>query len=225
MAIARFKDLCIDATDPALVGRFYAELTARKYEAKDNGDAVLTGPTPEHRIWINGVPEKEFVKNRVHLDTYVRDLKDPEAIGATVVEAQHDDRGWTVMADPEGGEFCAFVRAELPDELVHGLVVDCADSTALAAWWAMVYEAELVHHASGYSTVQKIAGMPIETMDFVPVPEPKTVKNRVHWDVDVEAIEPLLDVGATLLRQPDDDVSWYVMADPEGNEFCAFLPR
>ena len=57
------------------------------------------------------------------------------------------------------------------------------------------------------------------------VPEAKTVKNRIHWDVDVADLQPLLDHGATVLREPDDQIRWAVLADPEGNEFCAFLPR
>jgi len=62
-------------------------------------------------------------------------------------------------------------------------------------------------------------------MDFVPVHEPKTAKNRVHWDVtvpDVESVAALVTAGATLLREPGGDIGWHVLADPEGNEFCAF---
>ena len=56
------------------------------------------------------------------------------------------------------------------------------------------------------------------------MPEPKTVKNRVHWDVTAEEIDPLLAAGAVVLREPDDDIDWYICADPEGNEFCVQLP-
>jgi hypothetical protein len=31
-------------------------------------------------------------------------------------------------------------------------------------------------------------------------------------------------VGASVLRVPDDEISWTVLADPDGNEFCAFAP-
>ena len=67
--------------------------------------------------------------------------------------------------------------------------------------------------------------MPFEGFDFAPVPEPKTVKNRVHWDVTLnEGVEvaDLEAAGATVLRRPDDEIRWTVMADPEGNEFCVF---
>jgi hypothetical protein len=126
------------------------------------------------------------------------------------------------MADPEGGEYCAFLRPELPVDRLHGLVVDAAGPAALARWWAGIYGAAVEHNPRGHSTVHEVPGMPILTMDFVPVPEPKTAKNRVHWDVTVPAVQPLLDVGATLLALPTDQSKWHVLADPEGNEFCAF---
>jgi hypothetical protein len=58
---------------------------------------------------------------------------------------------------------------------------------------------------------------------FQDVPEPKRVKNRVHWDVGAEspgALPALVERGATVVREPTDDDEWHVMADPEGNEFC-----
>jgi len=75
-----------------------------------------------------------------------------------------------------------------------------------------------------YSWVEGAVGMPFGLV-FGDVPEPKTVKNRIHWDVETEDLQALLDRGATLLRGPDDVIDWHVLADPEGNEFCAFRPR
>jgi len=57
----------------------------------------------------------------------------------------------------------------------------------------------------------------------VPVPEPKTVKNRIHHDVFAADGGALVTAGATVLR-PDQKVHWTVLADPDGNEFCAFPP-
>jgi hypothetical protein len=221
MAIARFKDLCLDADDPKRLGMFWAAVLGRAWQAMDDGDGLLTGPTPQHTIWVNRVPEAKTVKHRVHLDIYVADLAGLEALGATVVEPPHGARTWTVLADPEGGEFCAFVRSEVPAERLHGLVVDSADPRALARWWAGIYGVAVTEN-DGWSTLEGIPGMPILTMDFVPVPEPKTIKNRIHWDVTVPAVAPLAEAGATVLREPDADIGWHVLADPEGNEFCAF---
>jgi predicted enzyme related to lactoylglutathione lyase len=65
------------------------------------------------------------------------------------------------------------------------------------------------------------------TIDVLVVPEAKTVKNRLHFDLRAdgttqsEELERLLALGA---RRVDvgqgPDVSWVVLADPEGNEFC-----
>ena len=107
MAIARFKDLCLDASDVTPFGLFWAAVLGRTWALQDDGDGVLTGPTPGHTIWINGVPEAKPVKNRVHLDIYARSVAELEVLGATAVETFPR---WTVMADPEGGEFCAFLR-------------------------------------------------------------------------------------------------------------------
>jgi Glyoxalase-like domain len=221
MAIARFKDLCLDAGDPARLGAFWAAVLGRTWEAQDNGDGLLTGRTPQHTIWVNQVPEAKTVKHRVHLDIYARDLAGLEALGATIPEPRHGTRGWTVMADPEDGEFCAFLRPEIRAERLHGLVVDSADPEAQARWWARVYGAGVTGN-DGWFTVDGVPGMPILTMDFVPVPEPKTAKNRIHWDIRVPGVAPLVEAGATVLREQGGDIRWHVLADPEGNEFCAF---
>jgi hypothetical protein len=218
MAIARFKDLCVDADDPVRLGVFWAAALGRTSDVKEDGEGLLTGPTPQHTIWVNLVPERKAVKNRVHLDIYARRLADLAAIGATVVEQQRD---WTVMADPEGGEFCAFLRDELPAERLHGLVVDSADPAAQARWWAGVYGVGVTDNERWF-TLEGVPGMPIQTMDFVPVPEPKAGKNRIHWDVVTQDVAALLEAGAREVREPDDDIGWHVLADPEGNEFCAF---
>lgn len=208
----------MDADDPARLGVFWAAAIGRTWEAKEDGEGLLTGPTPQHTIWVNVVPERKAVKNRVHLDIYARRLADLAAIGATVVEPQRD---WTVMADPEGGEFCAFLRDEVPTERLHGLVVDSADPEAQARWWAGIYGVGVTDNERWF-TLEGVPGMPIDTMDFVPVPEPKAGKNRIHWDVATQDVAPLLDAGARVVREPDDDIGWHVLADPEGNEFCAF---
>ena len=59
------------------------------------------------------------------------------------------------------------------------------------------------------------------------VPEPKTGKVRIHLDVTLEPgqeITDLLGLGATVVAEPDA-VRWWVLADPGGNEFCAFMPE
>ncbi len=221
MALAAYKDLCLDVTDPERVAGFWAAVLGRRLEAAPDG-AVLHGSRPEQTIWVNAVPEPKSVKHRVHLDVYATSLADLERLGATVLDTEAGGERWTVMADPEGGEFCAFLR-DLPGaERLHGIVVDSADEVAQAEWWARVLGGEFVHQPGGWSTVQGVPGLPATTVDFVPVPEAKTSKNRVHWDVLAPDLAALLGAGATLLRARATGRAWDVLADPEGNEFCAF---
>jgi hypothetical protein len=222
MALAQFKDLCLDAGDPARLGRFWGRVLGLDYHPQDGGDGWLTGRTPQHTIWVNKVPEDKTVKHRVHFDIYAQRLADLETLGSAVLRPEGGDRRWTVMTDPEGGEYCAFLRPELPADRLHGLVVDSADPAAQAQWWADVYGVPVKHNPRGWSTVPDMPGMPSMTMDFDRVPEPKTAKNRVHWDVTVPDLDALIQHGATVLRPPAEDANWHVMADPEGNEFCAF---
>jgi hypothetical protein len=62
------------------------------------------------------------------------------------------------------------------------------------------------------------------------VPEPKTVKNRVHLDVSLRSeadLQWLVSLGAQVLRRinPAAGPNGWVLTDPEGNEFCAFPPE
>ncbi|MDQ3165221.1 MAG: hypothetical protein M3Q17_03505 [Actinomycetota bacterium] len=218
MALARFKDLCIDAVDADRLGRFWATGLGLRPDSR-RGLAHLVGPSEQHGLWVNTVPEAKTVKHRVHLDVHARSVAEYERLGATVLDAE--SFRWTVMADPEGGEFCVFVRDEVPDYRLYEVGVDAVDSSAIAHWWGQVFDAPVVHDERGFSWVHRIKGMPFESLDFAPVAEPKTAKNRIHWDVQAAA-DALVAAGARVLRARDDEIGWTVMADPEGNEFCAF---
>ncbi|MFD8993935.1 VOC family protein [Streptomyces abikoensis] len=110
------------------------------------------------------------------------------------------------------------------------LALDATDHRALADWWCT---------AIGYVRRPVLDGAewqerwPLLIVDpagagpliwIVPVPEPKTIKNRMHLDVWGDT-ERLVGLGATVIRRRDDEIEWDVLADPEGNEFCVFTPR
>lgn len=214
--IASWKDLCIDAVDVDLMARFWAGTLGREVESR--GDLrLLTGPTPRHSVWINPVPEPVTVKQRVHLDVHVASTDDVLALGATVLDDTQPR--WDVLRDPEGGELCTFPREQVPEERLYEIIVDAHDWAAQARWWAEVLGGKVDAEGNG---IEEIPGTPFEFLGFVPVPEGKTVKNRIHWDVDVSDVQLLVDHGATVLREPDGDIRWTILADPEGNEFCAF---
>ncbi len=224
MVLARMKKICVDATDPVALGGFWAAALDLRLRPDDRGEAGLVDSGGVHRLWFNRVPHEKSVKHRVHLDIYARSLADLESLGATIIVQQGDDRRWTVLADPEGGEFCAFLRDDLPDRRLHGLVVDCVDAPGQAAWWYDVLGGRHIDEGD-WGTVTDLPELPAMTLDFVPVPERKAAPNRIHWDLAVESIDPILERGATLLRRKgEDDLHWDILADPEGNEFCAFTP-
>lgn len=231
MALARWKDLCIDATDAHRLADFWGAVLGLTVEHQDGGDAVLRGDRPEQTIWVNTVPEPKVAKQRVHLDLTVASIDPLVDLGASVLlPASESGFPWSVMADPEGGEFCAFVREDAADDppgRLFELVVDCVDSPtsqALAGWWADVLGGRSVEDGRGFWWVADVPGLPFETIDMIPVPEGKVVKNRIHWDVLSDDLPELLDRGATVLATPTEQTPWHVCADPEGNEFCVFRP-
>jgi hypothetical protein len=227
MALFSYKDLCIDAVDPELLGRFWATALGLEFHLQDGGDAYLTGPTKQHTIWINGVPEAKSVKHRFHLDLNAQQVDHLVASGAVVNDAT--SFRWITMVDPEGGEFCVFVHDQPTGEPIrhhlHALVIDCAsthESSEIATWWAEGFAAPVVHDPRGFSSVLEIPGASFDSIDFIPVPEPKTVKNRLHIDVTTHDLADVLAHGATVLHPEQPPLSWTVCADPHGNEFCVF---
>jgi hypothetical protein len=214
-----FKDLCIDAVNPDVLAVFWASALGLRAEPT-GGNFRLVDHVPEHTLWVNKVPEPRTVKQRVHLDVDVSAVSDLTDLGAVIID---DTQAWMVLADPEGGELCAFVResAPLPAYRLYEVVVDAADPVSIASWWAERLAATAGHDQDrAFSWIDQASGMPWE-MVFQWVPEPKTVKNRVHWDIWGET-ENLLAAGAHLIRKRDDEIDWDVLADPEGNEFCVF---
>ena len=109
------------------------------------------------------------------------------------------------MADPEGHEFCCFVRepAELPAYRLHGIVVDCLDPAAQAAWWGRVLGRDVTtYEGHDWRALEGATPDPVLTLDFVPVPEARVGPNRVHWDLTGE-VGPLLALGATPLWETE----------------------
>lgn len=223
--LARYKDLCIDADNPTLLGGFWSAVLALSPAGAGKRDLKLLGDRPDQTIWVNQVPEEKRAKHRVHLDVEVGDISGLRKLGASVVREPTDEDHWWVMQDPEGGEFCAFIRegrVSLPGRF-FGLVIDSADPHSQREWWGRVFgmPAEGVP-SEHYAALVSAGRAPFDFLCFVPVPEKKTVKNRIHWDVTTSDLDALVEHGATVLREPDGDVRWHVLTDPEGNEFCAF---
>ena len=158
------------------------------------------GVRSERTVWINGVPEPKTVKNRVHLDLVRRSTGPLVALGGHELrEVMGGGETWIVVDDPDGAELCVFDSAQGEPS---ALVVDSVDAVA---------QAQLVgrraarrdrarHRTAAPRWLAGVSGLPFEVWKFVPVPEPKTVKNRMHWDVVCPDVDALVARGATVLR-------------------------
>ena len=129
----------------------------------------------------------------------------------------------------------------------YSVVVDSHDIAAQARWWAEVLDFVIVYEDEHEVAVipQHLSVDPItdgrewmhqpQGLVFVPVPEGKTVKNRLHIDLAphtsqdrVAEIAALIARGAThaeVGQSEQERVTWTVLADPEGNEFCVLSSR
>ena len=109
-------------------------------------------------------------------------------------------------------------------------VVDCRDSLSQAKYWATVLGHQVSERNTGEFEVSdsSLGGTPLY---FMNVPEPKTLKNRLHIDITTDAsledeVARLATLGGTLVEMRQDPATltnpdtWAVMQDPEGNEFC-----
>ena len=242
----RLVHLVWDANDPATLARFWASALGWVIgdEAEDEVDVWPAGfsypdPAAVPLVFVP-VPEPKAGKNRVHLDLASSSLADQaeqvarlRELGASPVDIGQGDVPWVILADPEGNEFCVLEPRDMYAGTgpVAAILTDCADPAATGRFWA---------EAAGYPVAyaeDHITGLRAPTgvgpyLEFLRVPEAKTVKNRLHLDVaPYRGEDPAAEV--TRLRQlgavPADvgqvDVNWTVLADPEGNEFCVLSPR
>ncbi len=120
--MSRLKDICVDCEDPWSLGHWWAEVLGYRVRPHSAADlaalraAGIVGPEGDPSIavdpidelgptfWFNRVPETKSVKNRVHVDVF-GNVDDLVGRGATLVASEER---WTVVADPEGNEFCVF---------------------------------------------------------------------------------------------------------------------
>ncbi|MEV1176261.1 VOC family protein [Nonomuraea sp. NPDC049784] len=229
------------ARDESALGRFWAETLG--WSVSSEGPGVIN-LLPVGFVWpdpaavcvdIVASPEPKTVKNRVHLDLatvsaahqaeLVARLTD---LGATPADVGQGDVPWTVLADPEGNEFCVLEPREIYRDIgpIAAVVVDCADPRAMARFWGQAVDWTLHEVTDDHAVLRSPKGVG-PYLEFLRTPEAKVVWNRVHLDLapypgDDRAAElaRLRALGATDISLGQIDVPWTVLADPEGNEFC-----
>ena len=105
--------------------------------------------------------------------------------------------------------------------------LEAADALVLARFWAAVFGSDVDEESTPDKAYLEAAGWGGPNIWFARVPEGKTAKNRLHFDLRADRssteaeLDRLLSLGATRVDVGQGpDVSWVVLADPGGNEFC-----
>jgi hypothetical protein len=116
---------------------------------------------------------------------------------------------------------------------IVSLPIDCAEPESLAEFWANVLGWQITkrgfqktEHGNDGAVIAPPTGQPFE-IDFRWVPDAQNrSKSRLHLDINPtdrdqdSELRRLLALGATPVDVGQGHVSWHVLADPEGNEFC-----
>ena len=175
------------------------------------------------------------MQNRMHFDLTSNSVEDQQqtvaralALGARHIDVgQRPEEGHVVLADPEGNEFCVI-------EPGNNFLADCGFIGALACdgspevgyFWSEALGWPLVWDRDQETAIRSPHGGPKITWGGPPL-MPKTGRNRLHFDlappVDGDQrteVDRLLSLGATRTDIGQGEVSWVMLADPDGNEFC-----
>ncbi|MBA8824756.1 hypothetical protein FHX42_002103 [Saccharopolyspora lacisalsi] len=236
----------MNARDDSALGQFWAEALGWNASVEEPG--IVTNLTPVGSVYpdpvavcvdVITVPEPKTVKNRVHVDLattsaahhadLVARLQD---LGATSADVGQGDVPWTVLADPEGNEFCVLEPRTIYRDTgpIAAVVVDCTDPRTMARFWEEAMDWTL-HEVTGDHAVLRSAKGVGPYLKFLRTPDAKTVKNRVHLDLrphpgddQTAEVAQLRTLGATDIDLGQGDVPWTCLADPEGNEFCVLTP-
>ncbi|WP_327092196.1 VOC family protein [Nonomuraea sp. NBC_01738] len=241
----RIVQVAMHAVDDTKVGRFWGE--ALGWELSSEGPGV-TNLEPVGFVYpdpvavcldVVRVPEPKTVKNRVHIDLATTSPEHQAELvarlgelGATPVDVGQGDVPWTVLADPEGNEFCVLEPRPIHQDTgpMAVVVLECADPRALAGFWNEAIDWTLHEVTDDHALFRSARGVG-PYVEFLRVPGEKTMQNRLHLDLrpypddDLAAeVARLRALGATPVDVGQGDVPWTVLADPEGNEFCVLTP-
>jgi predicted enzyme related to lactoylglutathione lyase len=114
----------------------------------------------------------------------------------------------------------------------YTLVIDASDVRRLADFWTQVLDWQVVYESDDEMVIAKDENT-YPAIIFGTVPEAKSVKNRLHIDLNPDdqdaEVERLIVLGATRAEvgqsKAAEPVRWVVLADPEDNEFCVLTAR
>ncbi|MEV0732186.1 VOC family protein [Polymorphospora sp. NPDC050346] len=235
----------LKARDDSALGRFWAEALGWVPRSVPGATSVApagfvwTDPDAPVCVDVIAVPDPEAVTYRTHLDLATTSAAHQtelvarlRELGATPADVGQGDVPWTVLADPEGNVFCVLEPRKIYRDTgpIAAVVVDCADPRAMARFWGEAMDWTPHEVTDDHARLRSAKGVG-PYLEFLRTPDVTTGRHRAHLDVvpyqgDDQAAEVarLLALGATRADVGQCDVSWIVLADPEGNEFCVLAP-
>jgi predicted enzyme related to lactoylglutathione lyase len=238
---AQLIALTLDANDPLGLARFWSGVLGREMaDDPRDGFTLLPNDATEFRLRFVPSQQQKSGPNQMHFDLTSTSLEDQQRTVDRVLRlggrhldiGQGADAEHVVLADPEGNEFCVIE----PD---NNFLADCGVMGALASdgsqavgyFWSKALGWPLVWDQDEETAIQSPRGGTKITWGGPPL-EPKTGKERLHFDLapgadaDQQAeVDRLICLGATRVDIGQGDVSWVVMADPDGHEFCVLTAR
>ena len=233
--------VCFDANDPLHLARFWAGVLDWDLSLTPD-DVVTLLPQDDTGFQVDFAPTErpKSGQNQMHFDLTSASPEEQQQTVARSLElgAQHIDvgqrpeEGHVVLADPEGNEFCVIEAGNnfLADTAFIG-AINCDGTQEVGYFWSEALGWPLVWDQDQETAIQSPAGGTKMSWGGPPV-NPKTGKNRLHLDIAPPAeddqraeVDRLVSLGATPIDIGQGDVSWVVMADPDGNEFCVLSPR
>jgi len=243
---SRLFALCIDANDPPRLARFWAGVLGWDLaDATADGataDGITLRPSDDTGFLIRFQPahRPKAGRNLMHFDLTSTSAQHQRQTVARAIElgARHIDVGQlpeeehVVLADPEGNEFCVIEAGNrfLADCGFIGALA-CDGSQAVGYFWSAALGWPLVWDQGQETAIRSPHGGPKITWGGPPLMQ-KNGENRLHFDLappaggDQQAeVDRLVSLGATRIDIGQAEVSWVVMADPDGNEFCVLTPR
>ena len=238
---AHLLALCFDANDPVRIAQFWAGVLGREV-ADDRHDGIALPPSEdtELRLRFRSTSEQKSGPNQIHLHLTSTSLDDQQSTvaralglgGRHIDVGQLPEEGHVVLADPEANEFCVIEPGNnfLADCGFLGELA-CDGSQEVGYFWSEALGWPLVWDQDEETAIQSPGGG-TKIAWGGPPEAPKTGKNRLHFDLappadgDQQAeVERLVSLGAKRIDIGQGDVSWEVLADPGGNEFCVLTPR
>jgi predicted enzyme related to lactoylglutathione lyase len=233
--------VCFDASDHIRLARFWAGILGwNMVDDGQDGTTLLPSDDTGFRIRFQPTQEQKTGQNQMHFDLTSTSLEDQQQTVARSLElgarhidiGQRPEEGHVVLADPEGNEFCVIEPGNrfLAECGFIGALA-CEGSQEVGYFWSEALGWPLVWDQDQQTAIRSLSGGPKISWGGPPL-KPRTGKYRLHFDLappvggDREAeVDRLISLGATRVDIGQGDVSWVVMADPDGHEFCVLSPQ